>query len=361
MIYPDLKIVPAFLKYDYGIKERGESLEKTFFVPELEKIFGKVTPFWLEENGLPDNIKGLQDKLIEFVEIEKPDIVFFVLMKDEITQETLSKLKTLTTTVNWFCDDQWRFESFTKNIAPLLSYSITVDKHSLSKYKEIGYNNVLLSQWASFVYEKDFSPEKTEYLYDVSFIGGKNNTRAWYIKELEKSGIKVECFGAGWKNGRVSFEKMKEIFQRSKINLNLSNSLPYDIRFYRYLKKLPLGWNIFKPICFLKSVKRKFFSRFLYSQKNAEQIKARNFEIPGCGGFQLSNFVLEIEDYFDIGKEIAVYSSIDELKKQIKYYLENENEREAIKKKGFLRAEKYNYYEKFKEIFKKTTKNKNSC
>jgi spore maturation protein CgeB len=36
------------------------------------------------------------------------------------------------------------------------------------------------------------------------------------------------------------------------------------------------------------------------SQKNAPQIKARNFEIPFFYGFQLTDYVSSIEDYFNI-------------------------------------------------------------
>jgi len=37
-----MKIMAAFLKYDYGIKERGESLEKTVFLPALQQFSENV-------------------------------------------------------------------------------------------------------------------------------------------------------------------------------------------------------------------------------------------------------------------------------------------------------------------------------
>jgi len=33
-----MRIMAAFLKYDYGIKERGGSLEKTAFLPALQQV-----------------------------------------------------------------------------------------------------------------------------------------------------------------------------------------------------------------------------------------------------------------------------------------------------------------------------------
>ncbi len=79
----------------------------------------------------------------------------------------------------------------------------------------------------------------------------------------------------------------------------------------------------------------------------------RNFEIPACGGFQLGHYAPSIEDYFIFGKEIAIYSNIDELKKQVGYYLENEQERERIRTAGYKRAENHTYKDRFEEIFRR--------
>lgn len=91
----------------------------------------------------------------------------------------------------------------------------------------------------------------------------------------------------------------------------------------------------------------------LMIKKRIEQIKGRNFEIPGCGGFQLSQYAAGLEDYYHIGKEIAVFGNIDELKLQIKYYLENDAERMRICEAGYLRSKEYTYEKRFKNIFEK--------
>ena len=153
----------------------------------------------------------------------------------------------------------------------------------------------------------------------MSFIGGASPFRKWFVSELLKNGITVDCFGSGWKNGRISYEKMDEIILKSKINLNISNSLSYDIR---YLVHNP------KNIYFLIK------SLFRNGSKIDGQIKARNFEIPVRGGFQITDFVIGLEDYFDIGKNIVCYSNVNETALLIKYYLNNDEEREQIKKRA---------------------------
>lgn len=333
----NLKIVPVMLKYDYGIKSRGDSLEKVAFLPALQDVAQEVVPFWLEENGFLDDKLKLQYKIIDFIESEKPDIVFFVLMQDEVSIETIEKISQKYITINWFCDDQWRFEDFTRYIAPKLTYSITTDKFSLYKYLGINCENVILSQWASFDYIENIDFNAIDYKYDISFIGSKNSTREWIIKSLENKGYHVECFGDGWKNGRVSYDEIKQIFLNTKINLNLSNSVPRDISY------------IFSSIKSIKS--------YIKSTKRIEQIKARNFEIPCCGGFQLTNYVCGIEDYFSIGNEIAVYSNIDELSLQLEYYLNNEEVRKKMTINQYKKAREYTYKENLKRVFSKVMNN----
>lgn len=325
-----MKVLPIFLRYDYGIKSRGDSLEYKGFYSALKQIAGEVYPFWYDEYLSQKD--ELQKQTIKYIDEVRADVVFFILMKDEFLFQTLDYLKSKYTTVNWFCDDQWRFENFTKYYAPHFTYAITTDKFALSKYRKIGYKNVILSQWASFGGSQNVDFESIEYKYDVSFVGSISGYRKWLINRLKRKGVKVECFGVGWENGRVSFEEMAEIFRISKINLNLSNSVCHDIR------------------CIFSSTKS--LREFMKAKKRMEQIKARTFEIPAFGGFQLTNYVSSLEDYFDIGKEVGVYVSTDDSILKIRYYLNNEAERRKVMVKGYRRAVgEHTYLNRLKGVF----------
>jgi spore maturation protein CgeB len=122
---------------------------------------------------------------------------------------------------------------------------------------------------------------------------------------------------------------MEDIFLTSKINLNISNSISYDIRYLLHNPK-----NI---ISLLKSFVRA-------GSKNISQTKARIFEIPVRGGFELTEYVPSLEDYFDIGKNIVCYCSVDEASLLINYYLKNDLEREKIKIKSVEHARKNHTY-----------------
>ena len=148
---------------------------------------------------------------------------------------------------------------------------------------------------------------------------------------MEQRGLKEEEFGHGWKNGSLSADEMNSLFVSSKINLNIGNSISYDSRYI---------FSGLRP-----------FINFFRSTKNSSQMKARNFEIPYFGGFQLSDYVPSLENYFDIGKEVVCYKDIDEAEQLIKYYLENEEEREDIKKNSHQKAlKRHGYINRLKDV-----------
>lgn len=348
-----MRILFPVFKFDYGLQSRGASLEKTFFYPALCEI-ADVIPFWLEENGYPADIENLQKKIIDKAELTNPDLIFFILLKHELYNETIANLSNRWITINWFADDQWRFDSFTKKIAPLFHFSITVDKYSLPKYAAIGYKNVILSQWAT-PKQLPIAIEGDSYKYDVSFVGSKNLVREWYVHELKKRGIFVDCFGSGWENGRIEFSDIERIMRESRISLNISNSIPVEMNYLFFALR-----KTFKVILGLAPQKEGYLASLVsqaaairdlfFGKKRQNQIKARNFEIPSWGGFQVSHFCLGIEDFFMPGKEIVLYSSASEMAQIIKYYLEHGKEREAIRLAGQRASLPYTYVERMKYI-----------
>ncbi|RLA83999.1 MAG: hypothetical protein DRG78_02770 [Epsilonproteobacteria bacterium] len=90
---------------------------------------------------------------------------------------------------------------------------------------------------------------------------------------------------------------------------------------------------------------------FFRATKNKSDMKARMFELPAQGGFQLTEYVPSIEDYFDLSKEIACYSNIDEAEEIIKYYLKNNRKREKIKLNGIKKARENHMYKNRIEDF----------
>ncbi len=332
-----MKILLCDIEFDYGVKKNGinyigRAFENAFKAEGHEVVPLYYDAFLKEKQPSP----ALQQLLIKTAAEVRPDMIFFPLFTNQYSMVTLDELKEKYLTVGWFGDDTWRFDNYSVHYAPHFTWCVTIDKFSLAKYRAIGQKNVVLCQWAAIDNENASLNSSCEYLYDISFVGQFNRYRKWFIERIEKSGFKVECFGRGWENGSLSPERMVEVFQKSRISLNLSNSISHDIRFL-----------FSHPVDFL---------RYFFIRKTMGGIKARTFEVPYYGGFQLVEYFPGMEDYFDIGSEIACYKDVDEALMLVRYYLENECLRCDMTKKAHKKAKAmHGYRNRVREIIEAVT------
>ncbi|MEI7481979.1 MAG: glycosyltransferase [Elusimicrobiota bacterium] len=325
------KILTVLMEWDYCDPKRGPSNDKAWFYDNFAKLASVVEPFWYD--AYVHDIPGLRNALIEKARSFNPDLIFFLPYTGQFDSKTLDLLKSDWPTCAWFGDDTWRFSAFSSKLAPHFTHVCTTDIFSVEKYRKIGVKPIL-TQWAAQPLATPVAPLQAgeKHRYQVSFVGARNSVRNWFINVLRGKGISVECFGHDWPNGQISRDEMAGIFRESKVNLNLSNSATPD---FRYLLASP----------------RNLIS-YMIADKTSEQIKARNFEIPLSGGFQLTNYVAGIERYLKIGEEVAVFSSPEECVQQIKYYLQNETERASITAAGHARAAaEHTYLRRLEKVF----------
>ena len=255
--------------------------------------------------------RRMNREVLALAESENPDFIFFITYRDEISRKTLARLRERGhKVVGWFSDDHWRFDDYSRHLARNLFCSITTDSKAVDKYKNYGFN-VIKSQWASN--PEYYHPVESSSQYEVTFVGQSHGIRGEVIDFLKQNEIPVEPFGKGW-GSFLPFEEIITIFSNSKINLNISAS-----------------------------------SR----DPQRKQIKGRVFEVPMCGGFLLTDYVDELENYFDIGREIVCYKDREDLVQKIKYYLEHENERRQIAENGYRAClEQHPWINRFRDILK---------
>jgi len=181
----------------------------------------------------------------------------------------------------------------------------------LSRYRFQQYGVDAISFYSSYDKNKYFKINDMGKSINVSFVGdiAHKTDRKAYIDYMIKNGIAIEVFGTGSKNGQVTLDQMVEIFNKTKVNLN------------------------FTGLSSKTSIKKE-----LNINHRLTQMKGRIAEIALCGGFVLSEYVPGIEEVFDINKEIVIFRNKEEMIEKIKYYLQYEDEREAIAKNGYVRA-----------------------
>lgn len=70
-------------------------------------------------------------------------------------------------------------------------------------------------------------------------------------------------------------------------------------------------------------------------------IPQRVLDILACGGFCLTNYQPEIAEYFEDGRDLVMYSSMEDLQEKIAYYLTNDEERSKIAQNGLQKIKQH--------------------
>jgi spore maturation protein CgeB len=317
-------------RYDYGDRARGESFTHhnffdTFASMGCEVLY--VDSRTLEQDYGRERFNAL---LLDAARTGGCTAGFFCINEDEISPATLTGVRDALPTVNWFTDDHWRFERYSSKWAHLFTRVATTDAQAIPKYHALGLTGTVKTQWAvnPYLYRRLDTPKR----YDVTFIGQPYGVRNELIAHLQRSGISVECFGHGWPNGRVSQERMIEIFSQSRINLNFATAAmtpkvprPKGVallkrRIARWAGPLrgPLGISGWIPS----------------APPPPKQVKGRNFELPGCGAFTLTEPFDQLGEYFTGGEHLALFDGPDQLLSQVQKYLADEPLRERIADAG---------------------------
>jgi spore maturation protein CgeB len=356
------------MKYDYGRPEQSLSFEHHNFYDSLVNMGHDMLYFdfmtLLQQHG-----KGwMNQRLLEVARSEKPALMFTILFTDEVEKKTVRAISESgeTTTLNWFCDDHWRFDSYSRDWAPCFNWIVTTAASALQKYHGLGYNNVIKSQWACnhFLYRKLDLPLE----HDVTFVGQPHGTRRAVIESIRQAGIDVRVWGNGWELGRITQEEMLRVFNQSRINLNLSNASVASTGLLakakgsisatasRALRAMPGGSfarRAGKSLLSAGSARVGARDNCADTAPMSDQIKGRNFEVPGCGGFLLTGRADNLEEYYRRDEEVACFDSTADLVEQIRFYLANEEQRNAVAVAGYQRTlEEHTYAHRFSDIFK---------
>lgn len=306
-------------KHDYGNPARGLSFEHHNFYDTLVHMGHDITYFDFMTECQQRGKAAMNARLCSLVKAERPALLFCVLYEDELDIDVMREISqhTDTVTYNWFCDDHWRFDNYSRHWAPAFNWVSTTAASALSKYQGIGYKNVIKTQWACnhFLYQ----PIGTQPDYDVTFIGQPHGNRRQIIAALRAAGVDVKTWGYGWDTGRLTQHEMIDVFSRSRINLNLSNASTTGVG---GLKRF-LPWNM----------------------RLSQQIKGRNFEIPGCAGFLLTGMAENLDSYYTPDLEVSVFAGVNDLIRKVQFYLGHEAERQRVAQAGYARTIKEHTYE----------------
>lgn len=337
-----MKVLLVASLHAHGDKSLGSTYEYYNFQQPLEQTVDAVVPFDFMDELRAHGRAEMNQKLLNTVKRERPGVVIVVPHTDQFIPEVVDEINRHTITIGYFFDDMWRVK-YSRFWAERFTYITTSDVNGILKFRDAGYTNVIYSPFAcnNRFYVKRNLPKK----YDVSFVGQYSPYRAWCLQQLRRAGILVHVWGVRWKGGFLNYEGMVDVFNQSRINLNLSNSISWDARYlitpFRPIRETFYAWRDV-----LRATRQP-------DSKVREQVKGRHFEINACGGFQLSYYVEGLERHYRIGEEIALYESVEELVEKINYYLKHDDEREVIAQRGYERTlREHTMEERFRQIFR---------
>tara|TARA_Y100001960_G_C14762213_1_gene874782 strand:- start:1424 stop:2713 length:1290 start_codon:yes stop_codon:yes gene_type:complete len=255
---------------------------------------------------------GFENYVTDFVIEKKIDYVLFSPLSPDPTVDPifLEKLHSLTTLIMLFTDSEYYFEKIHRYYAQLSDLVMHVGNfNTLSWYKLLDIKVMHFNDYFNTVCYKGGEPRNPD--IEVSFVGniGQANRRQ-YLDFLGQEGLDPEVYGLGTKNGVVSFDKMVDVWHRSKINLHFT--------------------SLSSPNSFI-------LNHSLINQR-IKQYKGRILEVPLSGGFLLTEYMPDLDRFLKVGEECAVFYSKEDLLEKIKYYLEHDEERERIAKNGYERG-----------------------
>lgn len=309
-----MKILCVLGEHNYGDPARGECYEYVNFLPALRNLGHQAVFFESFNRNTYRDFADLNRQFLEKVQAEKPDIILCVLLGYEIWMETLQLAREGSNAilVNWSTDDSWKYEQFSRYVAPAFHLYATTYPDALAKSRRDGHDNFILTQWAANSASLAEPLLAAQCRYTVSFIGTAYGNRPQWISALEERGIKVECFGHGWKNGPVAAEAIPKTMRDSIISLNFGDS-------GMVIKGIVPG--------------------------RSRQIKARVFEVPGAGGFLMTEFAEGLDSFYRIGDEVAVFDGIPDLAEKIEHYIAHPEERDRMAMAGYIRTRNEHTYE----------------
>jgi hypothetical protein len=275
---------------------------------------------------------SLNNLLIKTIHSYKPDLLL-VLKGIFIKPRTLKKIKDTSGTILFNFNPDNPFNTCSRGSSngwiiksiPIYDVYLTWGKLLLDQIRMAGAKRVEYLPFASdteYHYPVDLiAKDKEEYCTDVAFVGNWEQERENWLSKLEdfnmtiwgtdywKTRCKNKFLQKCWQGRPAYGEEMAKVCMSSKINLNILR----------------------------------------VQNKGAHNM--RTFEIPACGGFMLHERSDEVLELFEEGKDVACFSTPQELKEKINYYLNHEEERMQMAEAGHKKtAIRYTYLCRAKRI-----------
>jgi spore maturation protein CgeB len=350
------------------------------FKYDLRKTFQNVNPAdpiqraFIKKNRPKVSRELLQQ--IKRLHAIKPIDLFFSYFYDAcILPEAIDEIKSMSIkTVNWYCNGSYQLH-LVSEIAPHYDWCLVPEKFRLKDYVAMGARPIYCQEAAN---PNIYKPYDLPVEFDVTFVGRAYGDRPVYLKYLLEKGIDVHVWGWGWHDFSTESEtpRLSSLPRRASLGMRLlmtksgrqvlrqyfRRHSPEDTRNAEPRAVLPASivGSALSDLELIQMYSRSKinlgFSSCGDTHKTGDrilQVRLRDFEVPMTGGFYMVEHMEELEEFFDLGKEIVCYTDKEDLADKIKYYLKHDAEREGIRKAGHERCLRdHSWHKRFQMSFK---------
>ena len=320
-----MKVLCVFTQYNYGDPKRGVSIEYASFLPAIQSLGHEVRHLETWDPEQHPTYASLNRGLLALADEWLPDLIFTVQRDYELWIETLGLLAAKGIALaTWITDDSFKFNHYSRFIGNYYDGVGTTYDYRLQDYKNAGIPNAMYTQWAANEEWLNAPRAANECKYQITFIGTQYGERAAQIDRLRKAGFDITCFGYGWPAGPVDTDAIPRIMRDSVISLNFSSGFRSD-------------------------------------GVHSRQLKARTFEVPGAGGFLLSEHAPSIEQFYRVGAEIDVFDGEADLEAKLAFYLSQPGLRNTMAQAAYERTRKEHLYRfRIRDLFDFALENRTS-
>ncbi|WKZ36490.1 MAG: glycosyltransferase [Anaerolineales bacterium] len=274
--------------------------------------------------------RDMNRRLVKTVYQYQPDLIF-LLKGDLIQPETLEAIKSANRLlISWWVDNPLFYYKDYPQVAvqlKIINALFIFDYEDLEMLKQKGVENIfyLPCAYDPEIYhpKKISAPHKKRFECEVAFIANYYPERGEFLKYTQ--GLDVAVWGRGWKSFLKKNNFPPKVLRGKDLNGEYVSAV-YNTAY----------------IC----------PNVHHVQSRGGGLNMRTFEIPGAGGFQLTDYIAGMEEHFEIGRELIVYESPEHFRELAEYYLKHESERKAIAHRGYERVvREHTYEQRLKKIF----------
>jgi hypothetical protein len=291
--------------------------------------------------------------------------------------------------VNFYCNSIYQFANVAA-IASKVDFSWHAEKHARDAYLQVGAKPIWVQMAAD---PRIYRPLKDIVRQPVAcFVGQRYADRDRCVAALVRAQLPLNIYGPGWAPppasqgawnanathsylGRKSFPPGSAASYFAAMGSAISKDglaggllrIARQVSYRRETSKLsPLFAPIahasvpFENICDILAAHEvclNFSNVWGDGRPGSElipHVRLRDFEAPMCRACYITGETDEIQDFYELGKEIATYRTKEELVDKTRFYLTHPSAAERLRSAGYLRAiHCHTWIQRFKELFSK--------